>query len=254
MVKHTPKYTKGQKPGASTVSSRAESALEKVSSELSDARELVGQIGPDIAAALNSDKPLVRKGGATEVFDASELNIQARHQLIIRLRAQGMHQARIARAVGVTERTVYNVVKDWYAKYAERIKQEDMDQFVLMLADGYLEDIDKLSDVIDQASSRGFAPAIVGAIKARQDARQKYVDILVDFGFLRRRAVEIDVNHQNAGDQYNQVVVISPQDMKAASMAFLKQKRLARGQELDEDADDRLSTLVVASTSPDKSK
>lgn len=221
--------------------------------EQEDAHELVNSLPPELQEALNSSKALKKNGGELVGLTDAKANIHARHQLIVRLRAQGMHTTRIARAVGVTERTIRNVIKHHYAKVAEDLKNENFDQFILMLADGYLEDIDRLTDLIE-SMPRQFGPALVGAIKMRQESRQKYIDILADFGFLKRTPIEVDVHHSGTPQVQQQVVVLSPDDLKAASMEFLRTKRRLLGEQPNVDtdrADEKRSALVVGAYGPD---
>ena len=224
---------------------------------LDDAKTLRAILPDEVADAL-----LAAQGGAIEkdqrlidagAMDQPLISMQARHDAIIRLRAQGMHPIRIASAVGVTRRTVENVVKNWYEKHAKELKELDLDEFVLMLADGYLEDIDRLTDII-AAWSGQRAPmglAVMSAIKIRQETRQKYIDLLAEFGFLKRKALEVDVTVQGGGDTYNQMIFLRPEDIRAASMEFLAMKREARGEPRDALTDESISDLIVASDSPE---
>lgn len=240
------------KPGAVPVRSRVDAALKTFDPELADAEALRKVLPDQLADALmRAIKPLgtdVEKNEA--IRDKPLLSMHARHSLIIKLRAQGMLPERIARAVGVTRATVDNVVKRWYAEYADKLRQEDMDQFVLLLADGYLEDIDKLTEIVQTTRHPN---AIIGAIRARQEARQKYVDVLADFGFLSRKAVEVHVDNADEfgpSTQTNNMFFMRPEDIAAASMEFLRAKRIAQGRDENFAEDDRLSHLIVAEDRP----
>lgn len=207
--------------------------------ELEEAVELEASLDPELAAALKRASSTL-KGEAGETASRSDvLNLQVRHQLIIRLKAQGMMEDRIARAVGVTKRTVQRVVENYWKLRRIELDQQDMDNFVLLIAEGYLEDIDRLTDIVRSSS---HVSAVVGAIKTRQEARQKYVDLLADFGFLKRRPTEVEVKIDGADTN---ILVIDPEMFKVYTKDLLAQKRLARGELSDDDADERIADFVV---------
>lgn len=214
--------------------------------ELEEARELEASLDPELSTALKRAHSSL-KGEAGETASRSDvLNMQVRHQLIIRLKAQGMMEDRIARAVGVTKRTVQRIVENYWKQRRIELDQQDMDNFVLLMAEGYLEDIDRLTDLVRSSS---HASAIVGAIKARQDARQKYVNLLADFGFLKRKPTEIDITVEGMGD--TNILVIDAQLMKAYTRDLLAEKRLGMGETIDDDSDERIADFVVGYADPD---
>jgi len=212
--------------------------------EEEDAQELADQLDPEIRIALSVAKKELA-GSVGQIAQVSPLlNIAARHSLIIRLRAQGMHPERIARAVGVTRRTVDKTVQGYFKRAEIDIRNQSMDQFVLLMAEGYLEDIDRLTEVI--ANSR-HAGGIVGAIRARQEARQKYVDLLADFGFLNRKPTEVHVSGDNINvDARQQVLVVDADAFKQYTKEILRQKREKNGEPENDEADERIAGLVVS--------
>lgn len=229
---------------------RVAEAMIGVSPEEEDARVLAESLPEYIAAPLmRATTPLKRLDGTSEAQLPDLLNMYARHQLILRLRAQGMQPDRIARSVGVSKTVVDLVVRNWYQTRAGQLRSESLDQFALLMAEGYLEDIDKLTEVI---ISTRHPTALIGAIKARQEARQKYIDLLIDVGYLQRTPQQVNVHHDGIpenGDT-NVMVVLSTEDLKSASLAFLRQKREARGEQPDDEADQRLANLIVSADDP----
>jgi len=210
------------------------------SPEEEDAHALIQVLDPELQeklAAAIRDLP-GDQGKAAKI--SRLMNIQVRHQAIVRLFAQGMHPDRIARSVGVSRSTVDSVVKGYLRRRKDEYQSTDMDTLILLMAEGYLEDIDKLTDVISNSRN---GPAVVGAVNARQMARQKYIDLLADFGFVKRAAVETP--DAGKGDTYNQYVVVDAATVQEVTRNMLRAKRHIRGLPPDEQADNRLSSLVV---------
>ena len=217
--------------------------------ELEDAQRLNDELPPDLAAALARAKSTLPGEAGQAALSNDLMNVQVRHQLIIRLRAQGMLEDRIARAVGVSLRTVQRVVTGYWQKKREELNQQDLDNLVLLIAEGYLEDVDRLTDVVRKSS---HASAIVGAIKARQEARQKYVDLLADFGFLKRKAHEVDVNV--SGMETNQNVIVVNQDvLRRYADDLLDEKRMLKVGGADAPIDEDLEDFVVINESDGQS-
>lgn len=213
--------------------------------EEEDARALIAVLPPDIQtklAAAVRDLP----GDSGQLAKINRvMNINMRHQAIVRLKAQGMHPERIARAVGVSRWTVDEVCKNYFKRRQVELEGENFDQFIMIMAEGYLEDIDRLTDVV-QSSRHGAA--VVGAINARQMARQKYIDLLADFGFLHRAPKEQVIQHEGlpgAGDTYNQFVVVDPDTVRELTRNMLRAKRQMNGIPQNPEDDNRLASLVV---------
>jgi hypothetical protein len=88
---------------------------------------------------------------------------------------------------------------------------------------------------------------VVGAIKARQEARQKYVDLLADFGFIARKPTEVHVTGDgtNVDARTQNVIVVDAATLKGLAKDMLAKKRIMHGQPPDEKDDDRIAELVV---------
>lgn len=213
--------------------------------EEDDARALMEVLPPEVAqklAAAVRDLP----GDSGQLAKINRLmNVHMRHQAIVRLKAQGMHPERIARAVGVSRLTVDQVCNNYFKRRQVELESENFDQFIMIMAEGYLEDIDRLTDVIQ--SSR-HSQSVVGAINARQMARQKYIDLLADFGFLKRAPKEQIIQHEGLpgqGDVYNQYVVVDPDTVRELTRNMLRAKRQMNGLPQNPEDEDRLASLVV---------
>jgi hypothetical protein len=212
--------------------------------EQEESEELERELDPGLLKALQratTDLP----GGLVPVRQATDrVNVKARHDMIVRLRAQGMHPDRIARAVGVTRTTVNGVIREYFERKEVELRTSRMDQFILLMAEGYLEDIDRLTDVIISTKNPS---AVVSAIRARQEARQKYVDILADFGFITRAATDVHVTGDGVSiDARTQnVIVVSEDQLKSITKDILAEKRKIKGEQPDEDHDNRIADLVV---------
>jgi hypothetical protein len=216
-----------------------------VTPEQEDAEDLERRLDPEISLALKGASKELPKG---EQFDSARssqlLSMQARHDLIIRLRAQGMRPDRIARSLGIGKKTVDNVVKAYFSRVEGELRAQRMDEFILMMAEGYLEDMDRLSDVVARSTQ---SSAVVGAIRARQDAREKYVNLLADFGFINRKPTELNITGDGAtvDARTQNVIVMSQEQIRAITKELLQQKRIAKKQPADPQDDDRIATLVV---------
>jgi len=68
----------------------------------------------------------------------------------------------------------------------------DVDEFLLMIREGYERDIEDLGDfIIDDVSPRQK----LSAIKARMDARGRCLELLIDFGYVSRRGATEPVGY-----------------------------------------------------------
>lgn len=220
-------------------------ALEVLAPEEEDALALQSYLGTDLVKALARS---VRELPPGEQFDAARrstlLSVQARHDLIVRLISQGMNKTRVSRAVGVTNKTVDEVVSSYFSRKELDLRNKRMDEFVLVMAEGYLEDIDRLTDIIQRST---HATAVVGAIKARQEARQKYIDLLADFGFITRKPTEVHITGDGAtvDARTQNVIVVDASTIKSLAKDMLKQRRLEKGEPTNEAEDERISQLVI---------
>ena len=65
------------------------------------------------------------------------------------------------------------------------IPTTDAEELLLIIAEGYASDIEDLGDfLVEEASPRQW----LSAIKARMAARERYLALLVEFGFVSRGA------------------------------------------------------------------
>lgn len=215
------------------------------SPDMIDALELQERLGEDLVTALAKSAKSLPPGEQFEAAKGNELlSMQARHDLIIRLRAQGMHTSRISSALGVTRRTVENVVHNYFSHKEKELRNQRMDEFVLLMAEGYLEDIDRLTDIIQRST---HSAAVVGAIKARQEARVKYIDLLADFGFINRKPTEVHVSGDGTtiDARTQNVIVVDTDTLKRLTKQVLAEKRQVKGQPENDVEDERLADLVV---------
>lgn len=217
--------------------------------EQEDAEELLKELDEEVSTALQVASGQLPKG---EQFDtargSSLLSMQARHDLIVKMRSQGMRVDRIARALGVSKTTIDKVVDAYFTRVEKRLRNQRMDQFVLMMAEGYLEDMDLLTASL--ATTRNVS-SIVGGIRARQDAREKYVNLLADFGFINRKPTELTISGDGVvvDARTQNVIVVTADQIKAITKDLLAQKRAVSNQPSDPEEDERLATLVVTAES-----
>ena len=222
-----------------------EATLTVQTPEVRDALELTSFLDSDLVRELAQTAKELPPGAQYDDARGNELlSIQARHDLIVRLRAQGMHPTRIARAVGVTTVTVKNVVARYFSRKEQDLRSQRMDEFILLMAEGYLEDIDRLSDIISRSS---HVAAVVGAIKARQEARQKYVDLLADFGFIARKPTEVHVTGDGTtvDARTQNVIVVDAETLKGMAKEMLAKRRITQGDVQHDSEDARIADLVV---------
>lgn len=218
--------------------------------EVRDALELTSMLDTDLVRELAQTIKELPPGAQYDEARGNELlSVQARHDLIVRLRAQGMNPTRIARAVGVTSNTVTKVVNRYFSRKEAELRTQRMDEFILLMAEGYLEDIDRLSDIISRSS---HVAAVVGAIKARQEARQKYVDLLADFGFIARKPTEVHVSGDGTtiDARTQNVIVVDADTLKGLAKEMLAKKRQMHGEAPNESEDARIADLVVYANDP----
>lgn len=211
-----------------------DAAVTAVSPEMEDAIALQERLEPEVANRLmTSGKDLPQTPQYDEARSNALLSMQARHDLIVRLFAQGMRKERIARAMGVNLGTVEKVLTGYFNHKEQELRMQRMDSFVLHMAEGYIEDMDRLQDIIARSSHAG---AIVGAIKARNDAREKYTNLLADFGFIARKPTEVHVSGDNAtiDARTQNVIVVSQDELKSFTRKVLADKRAAEGLDSDD--------------------
>lgn len=228
----------------------AEAGRTVQSPEVRDALELTSRLDAELVRELAQTIKELPPGAQYDEARGNELlSVQARHDLIVRLSAQGMNITRIARAVGVTTNTVLRVKNNYFSRKEAELRTQRMDEFILLMAEGYLEDIDRLSDIISRSS---HVAAVVGAIKARQEARQKYVDLLADFGFIARKPTEVHVTGDGTtiDARTQNVIVVDADTLKGIAKEMLAKKRVMNGETPNESEDARIADLVVYSNDP----
>lgn len=228
----------------------AEATRTVATPEVRDALELTSMLDADLVRELAQTIKELPPGAQYDEARGNELlSVQARHDLIVRLRAQGMHPSRIARSIGVTTQTVTKVVTRYFSRKEQDLRSQRMDEFILLMAEGYLEDIDRLSDIISRSS---HVAAIVGAIKARQEARQKYVDLLADFGFIARKPTEVHVSGDGTivDARTQNVIVVDADTLKSLAKDMLAKRRLQQGEPSNDSEDARIADLVVYANDP----
>jgi len=217
--------------------------------EQEDAQALIDSLDLVIRAALEKavlgGKNLPTAIGGNAPLN-TVLNMQARHDLVVRLRAQGMHPTRIARQLGLSLNTVNAIISQYFKRKEQELRSQRMDEFILLMAEGYQEDMDRLSDVVNMSKNTS---AVVGAIKARQEARQKYIDLLADFGFIVRKPTEVHVTGDGTqvDARTQNLIMVSDEQMKEITHRLLEEKRKEKDPNAPEgEEDNRMKNLVVS--------
>ena len=111
------------------------------------------------------------------------LSMHARHDLILRRRAQGWHVTRIAAEVGMSRRGVEAVLERSLPLRMPGTQPTDVDELLLLIADGYQQDLDDLGDLITEDSTQTQK---LRAIRARMEVRGRYLEMLAEFGLTSR--------------------------------------------------------------------
>jgi hypothetical protein len=123
----------------------------------------------------------IRQG---QISSAERLSKQARHDLILRRHTQGWHVTRIAAEVGMSRRGVEGVLERARSTLSNKDPGDELERLLLLIADGYQEDLNDLGDFIAESSS---PRQTLSAIKARMEARERCSDLLAEFSFISKR-------------------------------------------------------------------
>jgi len=95
-------------------------------------------------------------------------------QFIIKESALGKSDQQIAAELGISEYRVFILKRRFLEKERKRLDKLTFPVFVLEIAEGFRQDMAKISQIIEEAKNKTVA---VQAIKLRSEIRQKYLEL-----------------------------------------------------------------------------
>jgi len=118
--------------------------------------------------------PISRADSKEKVILKDKHTIHYDPKWIIRESALGKSDQQIAADLGISEHKVFILKRRFLEKERKRLEKLTFPVFVLEVAEGFRQDMEKISQIIEEAKNKTVA---LQAVKLRSEVRQKYLEL-----------------------------------------------------------------------------